>query len=390
MRHPLPLNPISVLGVAAVVSGHLSVSTTVRGQVTVVQSFDGISNPETPENFGSVGADTTLAAGIDHLVTIVNRQIRVIKKADGTTADEADLGDFLGVDAAVRGAWAHRGRAGTVGHVRAAPGMGMRRSGRPRVGWLFSLARSGTSVACYAAAAPWALPVADEPFGPWDRTRPPFDLPPVQADLMRAFAEDDLRLTPRVVALAEDLFAEMAGPAGRVVCKVPHIDPSPEDFARALDHRRHRAVFLLRNPLHRLNSLHLRGWLGACGPNHDLERFRLFARRWARAEHRLVYDDLRGDPRVFMAQMYRGWGWSATERDLARAVRHARGQYHYRSKRVDEQADPSRVLAEQDFALPPEAVLAYLGDPEIADLMRSLGWATDAGAYSGRAAAGCS
>jgi hypothetical protein len=74
----------------------------ICAQVTVVQSFDGIANSETPENFGSVGADTTIAAGIDHLISVVNRHIRVINKADGTSADGADLADVLGVDKKAR------------------------------------------------------------------------------------------------------------------------------------------------------------------------------------------------------------------------------------------------------------------------------------------------
>jgi hypothetical protein len=36
----------------------------VEGQVTVVQSFDGVSNPDTSPNPGGVGADPVLAAGV--------------------------------------------------------------------------------------------------------------------------------------------------------------------------------------------------------------------------------------------------------------------------------------------------------------------------------------
>ena len=53
----------------------------------------------------------------------------------------------------------------------------------PRVVWLFSLARSGSSVAVYSAAAPWGHAVGDELLGPWDRTGEPYNYPAKQKDL---------------------------------------------------------------------------------------------------------------------------------------------------------------------------------------------------------------
>ena len=56
-----------------------------------------------------------------------------------------------------------------------------------RVAWVFVLARSGSSITAYAAAAPWDLPVADEIMGPWDRTGEPYNFPPEQARLVEMF-----------------------------------------------------------------------------------------------------------------------------------------------------------------------------------------------------------
>lgn len=244
--------------------------------------------------------------------------------------------------------------------------------------WLFSMARSGTSAVCYAAAAPFGLAVADEPFGPWDRTIEPFRHPATQKELMGAFAEADRRLTPRVVELAERLFEEMGSGAGRgVICKIPHVHPSPEDFERAFPG--HRAIWLMRNPLHRINSLYARGWLPSLGANHDLERFRIFAARWlARPEReRFVYDDLRGDAAGFFGRLYAAWGIEHSASDVEAAVAYARTNYHHRSKRVDGAADPSRVVSESGSALPDAAVEAYLSDELVLEVMRAVGWSTD-------------
>lgn len=249
-----------------------------------------------------------------------------------------------------------------------------------RVGWLFSMARSGSSAVCYAAAAPWRLPVADEPFGPWDRTGPPFFHPPVQLLLRDAFARAQCRLTPDVAALAAQLFDELAGRHDRLICKIPHEDPDPA-LVRSRFGPHHRVAFLLRNPLHRLNSLYRRGWLAACGPGFDLERFKRFARRWRAHPGRLVYDQLRTDPHAFFTALYRAWRWPVTRADLDVAVAYVRTRYHHRSRRVDPSRDPSRVLAETELALPPEAVETYLNDPFVRELMVELGWSTDPADY---------
>lgn len=255
-----------------------------------------------------------------------------------------------------------------------------------RVCWLFSMARSGTSAVCYAAAAPLKLPVADEPFGPWDRTGEPFFHPPLQRELMELFRQDGLRCTPRVVEVANRLFRQMARDhaAEAVICKIPHAHPTPDDFARAFPES--RAVWLMRNPLHRLNSLYVRNWLGAIGPNHDLDRFREFAKRWlARAEaERFVYDGVRDDPDSFFPRLYESWELAHSRRHVNRAVRHVRSRYHYRSKRAARMGRTQQVVSESRSALPDEAIEAYLGDELVVEVMDLVGWSTNPDDYRAR------
>lgn len=251
--------------------------------------------------------------------------------------------------------------------------------GGVRVGWIFSLARSGSSVAAYAAASPWGHAVADEIFGPWDRTVPPYNYPPDQIRLIDLFWNRGERFTPQVIDTTTRLLEQMGAPSGGVVGKHPHTAGDPEQFKRAFP--THGVVFLLRNPLHRLNSLYQRGWLEAIKQNHDVGTYRFFLGRALAHPHRVLYDDLVRRPREFFGSIYRAWGWAHTEADLDAAVAYAKGHYHGSSKNVDPDQSPDERRSEASFMLPPEAVSAYLNDRTVADFMRSVGWSTDPGDY---------
>lgn len=247
-----------------------------------------------------------------------------------------------------------------------------------QVAWIFSLARCGSSIIAYAAAAPWRIPVADEPFGPWDRTGPPYNYPPEQKQLKELFWNVGEHLTPEVLALANTVFDTIAGPAGRVVSKHPHDMIKPDEFDREFPHHKH--IFLLRNPLRRLNSLYARKWLGAIGPNHDLDRFKLVGSRWAQSPHRMTYEEFRADPRAFFARVWRAWDWPFTDADLDKALAYQAQHYHDNSARLSDR-NPDKVLSDQRWAVPEEAVQAYLSDPHILELMRLGNWPTDRAAY---------
>ena len=251
-----------------------------------------------------------------------------------------------------------------------------------RIGWLFSMARSGTSIACYAAASPWGHPVCDEPFGPWDRTTEPFDHPTVQRQLMETFQAEGHAFTDKVRPLADRLFNEMGRPSGSLVCKIPHQHPRPDELLRF--YKRVPRVLLIRNPLHRLNSFHARGWKNEAVEHHDVDRYRAFAERWLAepTEHRLVYDDIRDDPEGFFRTMYEAWDWEYEQEDVRFAADYCRSHYHHRSKRVDQGADPSRVVSESRSALPKEAIDAYLKDPFFVDFMQARGWSTNPADYA--------
>lgn len=247
-----------------------------------------------------------------------------------------------------------------------------------RVGWLFSMARSGSSVAAYAAAHPWGFPVADEVFGPWDRTDGAYAYPETQLDLMAAFQVASMRIDDETGALARRLFDEIGQSAGFVVCKSPHTEPTPEDVTRAFPD--HPQVFLLRNPLHRLNSLYARAWMDSCGPNYDLDRYKAFARRWLAAPHRVVYDDLRDDPTRFFTTIWKAWGLEATPARVEEAVAYAARHYHDSSRKMSTR-NPARPMSETKLRLPDEAIETYLADDEIQALMQRQQWSVDPAHY---------
>lgn len=258
-----------------------------------------------------------------------------------------------------------------------------------RVLWLFSLIRSGSSIAAYSAAAPWGHAVADEPFGPWDRTGEPYNYPREQDELQRVFGASNHALTPRVVELATTLFEKLAsdrthGPAtGTVIVKIPHDVPTPVQVAATWP--THRAAFVLRNPLHRLNSLYVRGWLdpSPIGPNFDLEQYRAFARAWlAQPAHiRITYDMIKSDPAEMYRRLFIAWRVAFTREHIDKAVAYANEHYHHASRHVTSEHDTKKVLSESRNALPREAVQTYLNDPEMREIFRVAGWTTEPRAY---------
>jgi hypothetical protein len=240
-----------------------------------------------------------------------------------------------------------------------------------QVSWIFSLPRSGSSITAYAAAAPWGHCIADEVFGPWDRTGPPYYYPRLQLDLMNAYAAAKWHMTPEVVAIANELFEILGGPTGKVVCKHPHLRPSPEEFRAAFPG--HRALWLIRNPLRRLNSLYARAWTAVLRPNHELEHFKSFARHWAAEPGRLAFESMKPDPRRYFKKVYRAWGWWHEPANLDAAVAYAANNYH-ESSAVLSSAAAARPVSERAWHAPDEAVEIYLADPEVSRLARRLGW----------------
>lgn len=248
-----------------------------------------------------------------------------------------------------------------------------------KAGWVFSLARCGSSIAAYAAAAPWNLAVADEIFGPWDRTVAPYNYPQDQKKLIEIYWNQGERYTPEVIATTNRLLSVIKGKAGRVVCKHPHTAGDPDEFASAFPN--HRVTYLIRNPLHRLNSLYQRGWLDAVKVQYDLGTYKFFLRRWKACKHRFVYDQLATDPAAFFAGLYDAWDWDYTPEDVQIAVAYCQNHYHGNSRVIDKLAQPDKVRSQQAFTLPAEAVMAYLDDPEVRELMVELGWSLDPTTY---------
>jgi hypothetical protein len=253
-------------------------------------------------------------------------------------------------------------------------------AGPVRVGWIFSLVRCGSSAAAYAAAAPWGLGVADEPFGPWDRTGPPHEMPAVQRDLVRAFAAVGHTLSAEVVGLAGELFRLLAerdtAGSGRVICKCPHLlfdDQTFRSWFADTPGMLHRAVSLIRNPIGRLNSVYTRGWEALINDPFELEVYRTFAQRWSRAGSRVRFDELRRDPPGFFAELYRGFEFGAGPAEIEEAVRYAEGHYHGSSGQIEPSAT-SVLRSEAGWAVPVEVIEAYLADDQLRDFMAGQGW----------------
>ncbi len=254
----------------------------------------------------------------------------------------------------------------------------------PRVVWLFSLTRSGSSAAVYASADALGWAVADEPFGPWDRTGPPYDYPPEQIDLHREHLAASERLSEPTNARFERIVQALADRAGApgVIVKMPHLMLRPEDVARLRPND--QSAFLLRNPLDRLNSLHTRGWQDTIYPPHDLETVKTFLNRFARAPRarRLTFDAMNATPRRFFRKLWRAWGIAFDEDQVEAAVRYRARHYHESSAMLQPGRNPHRVLSAHRRDVPPEAAALYLHDPVVRCILVRFGWATDPGSYA--------
>jgi hypothetical protein len=247
------------------------------------------------------------------------------------------------------------------------------------VAWVFSLARSGSSIVAYAAAAGVACPVADEILGPWDRTCEPYLYPAEQPRLAEAFAQSGYMLDPACIELANSIFLQLAGTNDRIVSKYPHLIEPPGMFESAFPG--HRSIFLLRNPLHRLNSMHTRNQTAMSSASHDMDRFKAFAQQWQSHPNRMIYDDMRRDTLTFFRRVYDAWEWPVTDAQVVRAATYTRMQYHSESGVVDPGFAPPLPLSERRRSLTAPIVEQYLGDPMIRDLMEQVGWSTEASAY---------
>lgn len=249
----------------------------------------------------------------------------------------------------------------------------------PQVCWLFSPIRSGSSITVYAAGAGLGWPVADEVFGPWDRTGPPYHYPRTHLDLIAAFQASGERLTRDVADTADSVFREMAvrAPDNAILCKHPHASIGPDEVRHFWPE--HRAVVLLRNPLFALNSLFVRGWDAATGGGSMLGYFSTIARRWLADPHRLVYDRMQHDPAGYFAALYEAWGLDPIPDRLARAAAYRASHYHHSSKSeagAEAGDDPASVRSERRWALPEAITAEYLADPLMREVFALAGWPT--------------
>lgn len=282
----------------------------------------------------------------------------------------------------------------------------------PPIAWLFSMIRSGSSIAAYAAAAPFGGVVADEIFGPWVRTGPHYKFPPEQQTVTERFRTSAGVITPEIARAADTVFDKLArGEAGIPVCapghghlltnvpeggrpivvKMPHDHPAPAEVARIWP--RHPHAFLLRNPIDRLSSIILRGMLpegSSGGPgtsitaNWDLPQLQQFCRRWLDARDQgkaLVYDDIRRDPPAFFRALFAAWNWPADSDTIAAAVAYTASNYHAMSIQKDTGADTARPASVQKRVAPRAAIELYLSDTTVVTAMRAAGWPTEPGAY---------
>ena len=253
----------------------------------------------------------------------------------------------------------------------------------PRVVWLFSMTRSGSSAVTYASAKALGWAVADEPFGPWDRTGEPYNYPPEQVELHSVHLERGERLTPETVKLAERVLTQIAQDqrSETVIIKMPHAMIEPADVARFWPE--HRMTFLIRNPLARLNSLYTRGWTDTIEAPYDIERLKLFLSRFMHQpiENRFTFDEFTDTPRRFFRRLWAAWGAEFSEEQVELAVRYKANTYHESSGETIKGRNPHRVLSEHRSDVPAEAVRAYLDDPVIGSFLHRMGWDASAAKY---------
>ncbi|MEM9166112.1 MAG: hypothetical protein AAGB48_03725 [Planctomycetota bacterium] len=253
--------------------------------------------------------------------------------------------------------------------------------------WLLSMTRSGSSAAAYASSHALGALVLDEPFGPWDRTAPPYRYPNAQPELHRRhLAAGEIlsaETSEHLDKLIEMIICRQADRPSAVIIKVPHSMIDPRDIARLRPDD--RIVYMLRNPLERLNSLYTRGWQATILTPHDLETFRQFAHRWIAAppEARLTFDALIATPRMFFRACWDAWELPWTEARVEDAVRYRAQEYHESSAIVQRGRNPHRVLSRHRKDVPIAAVHAYLRDPVALAFFARFGWSTAPSAYSG-------
>lgn len=254
----------------------------------------------------------------------------------------------------------------------------------PRVLWLFSMTRSGSSAVTYASAEALGFAVADEPFGPWDRTNAPYNYPPEQVELHRFHLSKGELLCEETCELATQLLTKIASDQGSdtVIIKLPHSMIEPREVARFWPE--HRMAFLLRNPLARLNSLYTRGWTDTIREPYDLETLRVFLNRYMHqpAERRLTFDEFTQTPRRFFRRLWGCWDCAHGEEQIETAVRYKAVNYHESSGETIEGRNPHRVLSEHRQDVPREAVEAYLDDAVVGAFLRRASWVEDATRYS--------
>ncbi|MEO1536003.1 MAG: hypothetical protein AAFS11_10675 [Planctomycetota bacterium] len=250
-----------------------------------------------------------------------------------------------------------------------------------KVGWVFGLARSGTSITAYAAACAAGAAVADEILGPWDRTGEPYHYPTEQAELVELFKASHARLTPEIVLRTRSLFTQLAGEAKHIVSKHPHLRFTLSEFEEHFPD--HQGVWIIRNPLRRLASIHARGWTSIIRPNHDLDYFREYADRWLSIEsdRRVVFEHLRHDAHAYFSHVLNAWGWPNDRDTVERAVRYQRAEYHGKSGEREAGRSTRRSLSDTKRLAPREAVELYLGDPFMRDLFQRCGWDANPRAY---------
>ncbi len=252
-----------------------------------------------------------------------------------------------------------------------------------RVVWLFSMTRSGSSAVVYASARALGWGVADEPFGPWDRTGEPYNYPREQVELHRVHYERGERLTPDTVALAERVLSQIARAqrSDTVIVKMPHAMIEPKDLAPFWPE--HRTAWLVRNPLARLNSLYTRGWTDTIREPYDMETLKLFLHRYMHqpSAQRFTFDEFTDTPRRFFRRLWTAWGAPFSEEQVELAVRYKASTYHESSGETIQGRNPHRVLSEHRADVPEEAVRAYLEDPVIGSFLNRMGWADSGARY---------
>jgi hypothetical protein len=245
------------------------------------------------------------------------------------------------------------------------------------------MTRSGSSAVAYASAKALGYAVADEPFGPWDRTAAPYNYPREQVELHKLHLSHNEQLCAETVQLAEHVLASIAQQqqSDTVIVKMPHSMIDPAEVAKFWPE--HETAFLLRNPLARLNSIYTRGWTDTIRDPFDIETVRIFLHRYMLQDpaRRVTFDEFTTTPRRFFRKLWNSWGVSFSDDQIEIATRYKANTYHESSGATIEGRNPHRVLSEHRAAVPSEAADAYLNDPVIGTFLRHVGWHESAGDY---------